>query len=922
MHVFGVSQLLAGRHDDAVQSLLAASREQPANARYLSDLAAVQLERARLGLRPDDLPRALAAADRARRLDPSLKEAWFNRALAVSALSLTDQARIAWTDYLKHDSTSLWAAEARARLEDLAGPTPAAAWTAMQGRLEQSIDAATADAATRAHTTEARNFTEQSLVQWADAVLSGQSGSAELDRARVMAEAMLRVTGDSLYVDAIAAINRLDAPSTRSFAGTHKAYAQAAALFSLDQFGEAGTLLNNVRGPLENAGSPFAVMASVLQGALTYLNAGYADADRVLRAANSTAAARGYGYAAGRAASLRGFVAIAEGRLTDAQIFYDDALATFDQMNDVEQRAATHNLLAALNFALGDTAAEWRYRQLAFAGIQTLRSPRLRHSVLASAAISLRGDSPETALVMLDSVVAEAKASGRPALIVDALAQRAATLRDLGRHGEASASLVEARANVARIDGVTFRNLIELPVLAAESDFTRTTNPRQAAASAQRAIDTIVTRGDRSRLPPFQLRLARAEIASGRLDAAERALAAGIEAFDAHRARLSAENSLSAHDEAWQLFETALQLAIRRGDRERAFVMAERARTRSLSEQRRATTFVSLAEAQRLTRPDEAFVLLNQFDDELAVWVIRHDGVNVTIHPIDRVDARLLVARQQEEIRLAASRPVAGGALFDALVRPLRAHLHGVTRITVVPDATYQDMSVAALWDRSRSHYLIEDFQVTILPSISALRASAIDRPAAKPAGSALIMASNRQDNTAASVANAYEHAILVSGADATRARFEAGAAASEVVHLAVATQSSTAYPSLSHVLLHDEPGRKYSGTVLASDIASRPLPATRLVVLDEVRTEQTYRTAGTLSVARAFLTAGVPAVLGTRPGADESETRELIVGFHRELAGQVSASEALTRVQRNALQQNGRRLGAWTALVLYGSDR
>ena len=93
LHALGVSQLLAGRYDDAAQSLLAASREQPANAQYLSDVAAVQLERARLGLRPDDLPRALAAADRARRLDPSLNEAWFNRALAVSALSLTDQAR-------------------------------------------------------------------------------------------------------------------------------------------------------------------------------------------------------------------------------------------------------------------------------------------------------------------------------------------------------------------------------------------------------------------------------------------------------------------------------------------------------------------------------------------------------------------------------------------------------------------------------------------------------------------------------------------------------------------------------------------------------------------------------------------------------------------------------------------------------------
>ena len=41
------------------------------------------------------------------------------------------------------------------------------------------------------------------------------------------------------------------------------------------------------------------------------------------------------------------------------------------------------------------------------------------------------------------------------------------------------------------------------------------------------------------------------------------------------------------------------------------------------------------------------------------------------------------------------------------------------------------------------------------------------------------------------------------------------------------------------------------------------------------------------MSLARAFLAAGVPAVLGTLPGADESATRDLMIGFHREMAAQ-----------------------------------
>jgi Flp pilus assembly protein TadB len=46
------------------------------------------------------------------------------------------------------------------------------------------------------------------------------------------------------------------------------------------------------------------------------------------------------------------------------------------------------------------------------------------------------------------------------------------------------------------------------------------------------------------------------------------------------------------------------------------------------------------------------------------------------------------------------------------------------------------------------------------------------------------------------------------------------------------------------------------------------------------------------------------------------------LIGFHREIAAGLSPVQALQRVQRNAIQQNGGRLGAWCALVLYGSDR
>ena len=46
-------------------------------------------------------------------------EAYFNRALALERLHLGDSARRAWDDYLKRDSTSGWADEARHHVEEL-----------------------------------------------------------------------------------------------------------------------------------------------------------------------------------------------------------------------------------------------------------------------------------------------------------------------------------------------------------------------------------------------------------------------------------------------------------------------------------------------------------------------------------------------------------------------------------------------------------------------------------------------------------------------------------------------------------------------------------------------------------------------------------------------------------------------------------
>jgi hypothetical protein len=71
----------------------------------------------------EDVAKGLALAERALKADPGMAEAMFNRALALERLSLPDQARDAWQQYLKADSSSGWAEEARRHLNALP-PSP------------------------------------------------------------------------------------------------------------------------------------------------------------------------------------------------------------------------------------------------------------------------------------------------------------------------------------------------------------------------------------------------------------------------------------------------------------------------------------------------------------------------------------------------------------------------------------------------------------------------------------------------------------------------------------------------------------------------------------------------------------------------------------------------------------------------------
>jgi tetratricopeptide (TPR) repeat protein len=122
-HAIGRLYLARKNFEDAIAEFEAALKTAPNNARIHSDLGAALMEKSELessgksGRDPRTIDRSLEHLNRAIELDDSLLEPLFNRAFLRQNLGQLFQAKEDWDNYLKKDSASPWAEEARRNLK-------------------------------------------------------------------------------------------------------------------------------------------------------------------------------------------------------------------------------------------------------------------------------------------------------------------------------------------------------------------------------------------------------------------------------------------------------------------------------------------------------------------------------------------------------------------------------------------------------------------------------------------------------------------------------------------------------------------------------------------------------------------------------------------------------------------------------------
>jgi CHAT domain-containing protein len=912
-HVTGLAYLLIGKEHEAVRALETASNA-TSNGTVWSDLAAARYVEAVDTDDPSKLVGALVAADVAIEHSPRLTEARFNRALILERFGLRDQAREAWETYLKVDIAGPWAEEAREHARSLA---PIALF---KDELTKDYERLTRDAIAarelaRRYPLEARTWGETEILgRWALAENAGSVGEAakHLALARHMAEQLTSTGGDRMLQSLVRSVDNADASNRRELASAHVAFREGQKLFRSGRPADAERELTKAAESFRRGGSPGELLARYFAANAAYTQGRIDDAYDRLRALLDAPP----DFAAHRAQVLWqvGLVHLARGRLDESIAALSESVNTFARLGEMFYAAAVREILAEDYDRIGDADSAWRHRLICLRDLGARITDRLQIALASMSRAAALNRDWRAAVSFLNL---EIDVSDR----IDDAPQRAAALilraRVRLRRGDNSGSLADiagARATMDRVSDAGYRDFLDANASAVEA---LNAQPPHSVALLTKAIEFHRTKGRRIYLASLYLDRGRAYRDLGDDTRAAADFEFGIRELESQRESLSAgEKRWGAFQSGEELFEEAVILELEREDPASAFAYVERARARSLLD--------ALGSSWKPLNPnklrsDTAIIEYVVFDATMVIFVVKRDGIRAVQQPADRtlldVDAEALSAdvssRDPARFRQRAR------AMYTQLLAPIETEIAGISNVVIVPDPTLSAIPFAALLD-TRGNHFVEQHSIAIAPS-AATYAHVSDAGPVRTGSILIVRGSEELGPLSAAarevkaVAGLYSQVTQLAGEEATAAAFAAAAASADVIYFIGHGVSSGG-------------GRRNGFLLLAKELDVRQISAMRfrrtsLVVLAACATAagETRSTEGTISVARAFLAAGVPSVVATLWRIDDGEAASFFPIVHQHLARGLTLADAVRAAQLDSIRNGITSHRTWAAIQVIG---
>lgn len=342
-----------------------------------------------------------------------------------------------------------------------------------------------------------------------------------------------------------------------------------------------------------------------------------------------------------------------------------------------------------------------------------------------------------------------------------------------------------------------------------------------------------------------------------------------------------------------------------------------------------------------------ALLVYSLHERRTLVWTVTLSAAVFT--PLD-LGAAEITARV-DALRRALADPARDGGgftatsaeLYDLVLRPALAAAGGAgdraDHLVLVPDGALAAVPFAALVDRDTGRFLIERYALSLAPSVRVYRRALARsrRWGGAPPASVLAVGEPAYDrrlfprlpplpraaDEAAGVAALYPRADLLIGERADLEAFRRLAGSYEVLHFAGHALASAENPGYSALLLAPA-GGEGAGTLFAHEVSDLDLAACRLVVLAACDTGAgpVRGGEGVLSLARAFLAAGAPAVVESLWPVDDEAGAELFKTFHTRLRAGADPASALQAAQLALLHHPDERFqlpAKWAGFAVIG---
>ncbi|MBP7653095.1 CHAT domain-containing protein [Candidatus Dependentiae bacterium] len=223
------------------------------------------------------------------------------------------------------------------------------------------------------------------------------------------------------------------------------------------------------------------------------------------------------------------------------------------------------------------------------------------------------------------------------------------------------------------------------------------------------------------------------------------------------------------------------------------------------------------------------------------------------------------------------------GTLYEMLVKPIEKEILDFKNIIISPNSHLHNISFAALID-ARAKLLIESFNISYIPSLRTLENLNIEKRKIKECRN-LIIANATNDLYYSEIEAQYISKKMKTKSfvnkRATKNNFLRNADKFEIIHFACHADYRADAPEFSHILLRNEHNQFVNLEI--NEIINLNLSNVELLVLSSCLTGVSNIIKGDelVSLARAFLFAGVKCVIVSLWEIDDKITAELMMRFY-----------------------------------------